>query len=326
MIPIGISIIIPMYNVEKYIKKSILSVLNCNWNNIQFEIVIIDDESPDNSLKFANELKLKNPSIKIIHQKNKGLGGARNTGINNSKGNYLFFLDSDDYLLKDMLPKLLAIASKEDLDVLEFSAIRVDENYQYFDTIFQIESKGVLTGLDYIAEYPFANSACNKLYRRQFLIDKEILFLENVYIEDAPFNVEVFSKAKYVKAVNIPAVAYLQNKNSITRARRTGIRLNKLIKDSIQVTVIINSIASLVLNSKANFKIRQKVTIFVSGILLMIIRSDLDRNSKINFLNELKKNYLYPEKVRTCIFNRDLFMVIVSNENLLRFLFRFKFP
>lgn len=321
---INISIIIPMYNVERYIEKAIVSVLNCNWIKFNYEIIVIDDESPDGSLEIAKGLEKRYSGIRIISQKNKGLGGARNTGIKNARGNYIFFLDSDDYLLKDKLPKLLSIALKENLDVLEFSAIRVDENYQYLDTVFQVESNEVLNGSNYITENDFANSACNKLYKREFLIDEEIIFLENVYIEDAPFNVEVFFKAKYVKAVNIPPVAYMQNTSSITRTKRTGDRLNKFINDSIQITARINEIASLERNSKASYKLKQKVTIFVSGTLLMILRSGLNRNLKQEFLDDLKNNNLYPHKVKTGILSRDLFMLIMSNEKVLSFFFRFK--
>ena len=98
-----ISIIIPVYNVEKYIVQCINSTLHQDLSENEYEILIIDDESPDQSVDLIKKQFYNIPSIKIISQKNKGLGGARNTGIKNASGEYLLFLDSDDFLLPNVL-------------------------------------------------------------------------------------------------------------------------------------------------------------------------------------------------------------------------------
>ena len=98
------SVIIPVYNVEKFIGKCLDSVFKQTYSD--YEIVAVNDGSTDSSLKILENYQINNPKLKIISQKNKGLGGARNTGISNAKGEFLIFLDSDDYIATNMLETL----------------------------------------------------------------------------------------------------------------------------------------------------------------------------------------------------------------------------
>jgi len=176
----NISFIIPVYNVEKYIGKAMMSIIDDNWGKYKYEIIVVDDESPDNSITVVKEIKTRHPDsiIKIISQKNKGLGGARNTGLENAEGDYIFFLDSDDYILKNTFRNLLELAYEKQLDVLEFGAIRVDEEYKQIDEIFiNTTNNNIYTGEHYVNIINFANSACNKIYNREFLIRQNILFI-----------------------------------------------------------------------------------------------------------------------------------------------------
>ena len=106
------SLIIPAYNVEKYIKKCLDSVLNQTYNN--YEIIIINDGSTDNTSKILESYK-SNKKIKIINQENKGLSNARNTGVSNAKGDYILFIDSDDFIEKELLEILNKTIKDEDL-------------------------------------------------------------------------------------------------------------------------------------------------------------------------------------------------------------------
>ena len=317
-----ISFIIPVYNVEKYIEKAIMSVVNNHWGKYEFEIVIIDDESPDNSVEVVNNIKIQNSNsnINIISQKNKGLGGARNTGIANAKGDYLFFLDSDDYILPDIFPKLLDQAYADNLDVLEFAAERVDENYNKIDTIFQNNTnQKVLSGEEYVKDIDFANSACNKLYKRDFLISQNIIFLEKVYIEDAPFNVEVFLEAQKVSACELVAAAFLQNTTSITRATRSGKYLEKFINDSIKVTGRINELSNQFSNGKSKNKIRQKTAYFLAGIFRMIfLNREITSDQKRIFVKNLKSFNLLPFYQNSGSFPRNLILYFFNFLNFIR--------
>ena len=307
-----ISFIIPMYNVELFIEHCVKSILNVKWKNHSFEIIIVDDESPDNSLQIANELARNYATIKVITQRNRGLGGARNTGILNSSGNYLMFLDSDDYLITDGIIQILETAIASELDVLEFGAMRVDELRKDIGRIFQFESEHPLNGLEYLGRNKFANSACNKIYRREFLADNKVLFLEGVYIEDAPFNVEVFVKARKVGAVPNVIVAFLENQKSITRSKRSGRLLHKFISDSILVTGVIDSFTSVAVYKDAEATILSKVAMFTAGIILMIVKSDQPIKVKLEYIKDLEGRGLYPIKHHSGILIRDMFIHVVN--------------
>src|SRR5690606_37919251 len=121
------SIVVPIYNVEMYIAKCLQSAIHNGMDSDDFEIIVIDDESRDNSVAIVEEFKNVHTTIKLFSQKNKGLGGARNTGIDNASGNYILFLDSDDLLLPNTIKQIIRMAIENDLDILEFGAQGIDE-------------------------------------------------------------------------------------------------------------------------------------------------------------------------------------------------------
>lgn len=317
-----LSIIVPIYNVEKFLAICLDSIIDNSWENNAYEIIIVNDASPDGSIAVANDYALKNENIRVITQENKGLGGARNTGIENAAGDYLFFLDSDDYLIKNQIQKVIEKALENNLDIIEFGAQRVDENYNYLDHLFKKNDTSVEDGSSYIENYNFENSACNKLYRRRFLLDHKIKFFEKTYVEDAPFNAEAFAKAKRVQAVSDVPVIFYQNRNSITRQKRTGDNLRKFITDSIKVTVKIHEISNANISDKARRVLEQRVSVFTSGILLMILRSNFSLAEKQIYISALKNNHLYPINNNSGILIRNLFIFFTNNKFALYFLLR----
>lgn len=313
-----------MYNVEKYIEKCIESIIIQNWETTNYEVLIVDDASPDNSLQTAHILKDKYfDRIRIISQENKGLGGARNTGIKNAKGEYLFFLDSDDILINNELPKLVVLAKDNNLDILEFAAQRVDVNYNEIDTIFHNSTSKICTSDEYLAEFNFANSACNKLYQKEFLIRNNLYFFEKTLIEDAPFNIEALTKAERIMAIDRVPVAYLQNPESITRAKRTLDKQIKFIDDSIKVTHHMYSFQNCPNDCNAQLRIKSRVSTFISGLILYIIKSDLSKAKKIEYINKLENLNLYPYHHKSNILIRDFFMKIINKRMLLNGLIKF---
>lgn len=113
-----VSIIMPVYNVEKYIRGSIDSVLAQTYTD--FELIIVDDGSPDYSPQICDEYASKNNRIRVIHKLNGGLSSARNTGVDHANGKYILFIDSDDTIEPDLLEKVVPVAEKENADVTIF--------------------------------------------------------------------------------------------------------------------------------------------------------------------------------------------------------------
>lgn len=212
-----VSIVVPVYNVEKYLATCLNSILQCGLKDDEMQILIVDDETPDNSMAIANDFASRHSFIKIISQKNKGLGGARNTGITHAEGQYLMFLDSDDWILPGVLPDLARYALEKNLDVLEFACqgIMPDGSISYH---YHFDSAGqVLDGVSHYQKKQINNSACNKLYSSKFLTENQLYFLERIFIEDFEFNNRVFLTAKRVEATPKLLGQYLQSPDSITR-------------------------------------------------------------------------------------------------------------
>lgn len=206
-----LSIIIPMYNVEKYLAECVSYI---KLHDINYEILMINDGSPDNSLTVATKLAETNPIIRVISQENKGLGGARNTGINHANGKYILFLDADDILIKQDF-NFLKDASE---DIIEFSAQLISMDQKLIKSI----PKSVvadISGKDYVCRFGLISSACNKVYKKDFLILNKLFFKEFIYSEDIHFNARAFYLAKKVASNQEVLQQFRQSPNSITRNR-----------------------------------------------------------------------------------------------------------
>ena len=161
-----ISIIVPIYNVEKYIHQCIDSLINQTYKNI--EIILVDDGSPDNCGEICDEYARKDKRIKVIHQNNMGLSGARNTGLDNSKGDYLIFVDSDDYIACDFIEKLYNISIKYGVDIVECDF----EKFQTDIEVKKIEEKIKIFSVNEMLEKIEGEESVksvvvwNKLYKR----------------------------------------------------------------------------------------------------------------------------------------------------------------
>ncbi len=223
-----LSIIIPIYNVEKYVEKCIASVYQQNLSENDFEIIVVDDESPDGSLAIVQRIAENHSNITIISQKNKGLGGARNTGIQAAKTKYILFLDSDDFLEPNVLQTYLDLADKHDTDFVEFGvqAAYMDGRVEVIKS--NTSNEKVYSGIDYASNFKYMYSSDNKLYSREFLHSNKLLFIEHIYIEDYEFMTRAFRKAKRIVASDVMGVNYLQSPGSITRSTDPAKKQKKL--------------------------------------------------------------------------------------------------
>ena len=211
-----ISIIIPIYNAEKYIAKCIDSVLSQSYND--FELILVDDGSTDSSLEICKQYALKDTRIKLLKKQNGGVSSARNYGIKNSKGEWITFIDSDDYIGKDFLEKLIPTT---DL-IYDFSLAngftRNKEIKQFFPNtpITNISLEKMIESI--CGEKGLCLAPWGKLFKREIIITHNIQFIEGLsFCEDLIFNFQYF---KYIKN-NIfvgddTSYYYRENENSLT--------------------------------------------------------------------------------------------------------------
>lgn len=184
----AVSLIVPIYNVEKYLEKCLQSIEKQIFDD--YELILVDDGSTDNSRKIAELFVLKDPSkFKLIYQENQGLSGARNKGLLYATGEYICFADSDDYLEPLYLKEMYNQAKKNDADMVFCAFSSVDEQG---NIIKEIHEQGFMAGEAYsIYEKPelllIQNAAWNKMYRRSIISENGLLFTSNVWYEDLRF-------------------------------------------------------------------------------------------------------------------------------------------
>ena len=216
MVP-KISIIIPVYNVELYLEECLDSIINQPLKEI--EIICVNDGSTDKSLNILEKYEKKDKRIKIINQENNGLSGARNSGLKIAIGEYVFFIDSDDYILRDSLEKLYIKAKKDNVQILIFSAITEpqklsDENKWLKSRLTQSNkqytqfSKGII--FSEITARPFV---WNKLFNLEFLRNFNLVFCENIkFGEDQIFLLMAYSHVQRLSFYDYVAYVYRVNR------------------------------------------------------------------------------------------------------------------
>ena len=197
---IKVSVIIPVYNTEEYLEECIDSVINQTLEEI--EIICINDGSTDNSLEILNASAEKDRRIKVLSHENKGLGATRNVGIDLAKGEFIYFLDSDDFIDPNTLEETYSLAKEKDLDCVIFQGITYDdENKRFYEeryyTMDHLISDTVFNYKD-IQDIIFSLSVNvgHKLFKREFLLRTNARFPNNLIFEDNPFHFKVMLNAE----------------------------------------------------------------------------------------------------------------------------------
>lgn len=310
-----LTVIIPVYNVAKYIEKCILSVVNNDLEN-GYEIIVVDDGSPDNSVKIVKGMMELYPHIVLLRQENRGLGGARNAGIQKAKGRYVLFLDADDFLKDKSLLNVLEHAKINALDILEFGAVGISEE----GTEVYINAKSTevkMKGSDYLASLQYMDSACNKLYSLQFLNERSLRFRERIYIEDYEFNTRAFYFAQSVQAIDIILGCFVQSRNSITRNSNTAQNL-KMVRDIekvISMTVDFEQKEACGDPSAFQFFSVRKAYLTVT-LLLNLLKLSIEKEQRNTILDSLIKNGLYPVTVSLKDRKKNFFRVFANHKRL----------
>lgn len=195
-----ISIIIPVYNVSKYLRKCIESVICQSYKNI--EIILVDDGSKDDSGKICDEYAKNDSRIKVIHKENNGVSAARNTGIESSNGKYLCFVDGDDYVMKDYVEYLFKLLKKNDADISltteMFGNFNSNQTENIIYKIWNVEDacEGILC-------YKVPIGVYCKLFNRDLIIKNKISFFEDIFMgEGFNFNMLSFQNAQKIVVGN----------------------------------------------------------------------------------------------------------------------------
>lgn len=304
-----ISIIVPIYNVELYLRKCINSIRNQTYKNI--EIILVDDGSPDNCGKICDEYKQKDNRIKVIHKKNGGLSEARNYGIEISTGDYILFVDSDDYIANNMCQILLEKAQRYKADIVSCNLEEVYEDGTYKINKQAINTKEqVFSNLEMIGTYFFddtidTNVVWNKLYARKlFFGEHKLRFPVGRLHEDNYTIYKLYYYANKVVVIDDVLYYYLRRSNSITGKPSYKNIIDKLdarigefsfandIKDPILKSMVfahsLNSYMGLINDTSIdirNANIQNKLQEYK---LCILKNADVSKNNYINYKGYVK--------------------------------------
>lgn len=235
-----LSIIVPVYNVAKYLQKCLDSLLNQDIDKEVYEIIVVNDGATDNSGEIAKEYAEKYSNIILINQKNQGLSGARNTGIKAAKGKYIQFVDSDDYLEPNIEKTLVDKMESDNLDILRFNYQNVNESYQFFDPnksgkLFVDYCDEVCDGIAFLNDR--LGPACyvwQFMLKRNLIKDRENYFKEGIYFEDTEWTPRILVQAQRVTSIRTIVYNYLIRQGSITQSIESK-KKQKLLDDSLSL-------------------------------------------------------------------------------------------
>lgn len=227
-----VSVIIPVYNVEKYIDKCMESVLNQTYSNL--EIILVDDGSPDNSGKMCDEYTVKDNRVKVIHKENGGLSSARNMALDIATGEYVAFIDSDDFVETTMIEKVVSKIEETNADVCMFSyftyngetsvahARPLDKDEYETEEIRDLIIPMFIGQKDAVGHH-LLGFVCCQLFRRSSIGEQRFKSEREYYAEDIVFDLEFYIRAKKMCVVNEPLYYYRYVESSLSNRYRKNL-------------------------------------------------------------------------------------------------------
>jgi glycosyltransferase involved in cell wall biosynthesis len=273
------SIIVPVYNTSKYLRKCLDSILSQSFND--YEVIIVNDGSTDESEKIIADYLNKYSNFKYFYKKNGGLSSARNYGVSKSNGEYILFLDSDDYYEQD----LLNILNKNvyDCDIIRFGVQDIDDNnsvIKYND--FQFDKVSGIEAFSFLCKFHYVEIACAYCYKRDFWVMNDFKFLDDAFHEDFGLIPLVLIKSLSVKSIDYIGYNYFQRSNSISKC----VQYDKVLKKANDF------LKHFIFLKKESCKISGDLSIFNSYIANSVIlkSTTLRGNDYRKYIMELRKN------------------------------------
>ena len=308
---IKFSIIIPVYNVKEYISICIYSILNQDYQN--YEIIVVNDGSTDASEQII--CKINNNKIKIINKENGGLASARNEGIKYATGDYIWFVDGDDYIERDSLKILSKYIEEKEYDIISFRYFKDYNEYKILqsDNIDTEDEK----------QYPLVNtSACTKIFRREFYTNNRFSFTNGKIYEDLSLIPFIMCKTESVKFIEEPLYNYVYRNNSIMNISKN---FNKNRDDKF---FAIDTLYTLFKSNKIENEYKEELEYLTIKHLLIVYSTEIfpfksniykGRCIKvIEYLNNInekwyKNKYLKKSSILTklyvCLFRKKFFLI-----------------
>lgn len=305
-----VTVIVPVYNVEQYLERCVESIRNQTYKNL--EIILVDDSSPDNCPKMCDDYAKKDNRIKVIHKENGGLGFARNSGLSITTGDYVTFIDSDDWISNDHIENLVKNIVENSADAVigahtavnslgkhTVHTLSIDEGVYESDALLS-ELIPLLFGAEPKDEndIQLQASSCMNLYCVKTIRENGLSFISERYAvgEDTFFNIDFFSHSKRVVAVSEAGYYYFENTNSISRKYNPE-RFNRSINfyNELKARAIKYGLeGKLSYRIERNFLMKTRVALkllAVSDLKLLKKRREVKKILNNSLLREILKHY-----------------------------------
>ncbi len=300
-----LSIIIPLYNCAAYVERCILSIYAQGLNERDFEVIVVNDGSTDGGEKIVEELAKTRPNLFLLSQENKGLSATRNRGVEVARGRYVQFLDADDYLIPNGMPRLLKTAVDNNVDILVFKTKRVEdtialglpEHKEVLNENYKVSP--VLTGYEAetyesMPEYIF--SVNYMFMRRQMYIDHNLRFATDIaFGEDGIVSMQLFINANRVMVTDCLIHRYVNRISSLCNSHAKKIHVNRIRcykKAAIEFHRINETHKD---RSAQGYDLhRQRINLFIFFYLYGAMKDDIPTSELIAGIKELREHDLYP--------------------------------
>ncbi len=297
-----LSIVIPCYNMEHYLPECLDSLFQQNLELSDFEVIIVNDESKDDTLQIAKAYAEKHQNIKVIDKKNAGVGAARNSGFDIASGQYIYFLDPDDYLAENTLPTLIGLMESHSLDILTFkSKSVVQKRYPVSENNeASFENLDVKDGISYIASRKHRNEIWWYLIDRQFMRSTGIRFIEGRWMEDAILTSQLFCEAQRMAHIELDVHRYRILPTSAMR-NKTPEHYNKVIYDNANAAHVYDELMKSIPGDHKDAescikRLKTRQQSFVFFLMVRLMKSDISVKKIPEMLKGFEKIDAYPLK------------------------------
>ena len=316
-----LSFVVPVYNVEKYLDNCIGSLYRQNLRESDFEVICVNDGSKDGSLNALKRWQALHNNLVIINQENGGVSKARNAGICAAKGEYIRFIDSDDYIADGVTNDAVNIAINNKLDILYTKTLLTNKEDEYKPRFSECDENSITIscGKDYFVNNNTPNGVWEYFISRDFILHNNLKFEEGRICEDGMFTLTSLTLAKRVSKCNVDYYRYIQRPNSIT-TRKELKHIQKTADDFAYAIAYINNI---ILNQKKDFGNTEYANKLIQRRDSYFFYFQI-RTIKACFSKKQIKSYLKKFRAKGCYPNSGLTKDYSCTHKLLSKLFQFE--
>lgn len=320
---IELSFVIPAYNVEKYVERCLDSIYSQGIDQSMFEVIVVDDGSTDGTRSVLDHFQEKHKDLRIISQVNQGVSAARNHGMSFAQGQYLWFVDADDYIVEGALNRLLTIINKDNIDVLFFNCQEEYPDGKRKVSQQPVEKNRIITGEMALNEGFYPASSCCALWKKDYLIKENVVFCKGLpYAEDSLFVFSAILPATALMFMEDVLYIYSFRDGSATTTKLEG---KKILLTKMSDVRVIEKIKELSLNYRdvnpaLSILAQKQYNKILFGLVYSLFRNKQWRKYEVQdtVIAKLKENQLYPLKGPFYSWKKWMMSRLLNIESLIR--------